>query len=88
MHVRVGRHRWLGIIASVALAITVNACGGTQGARSGAGAAAASSVATFAELPNQTPNYILPMFPIQYCFSANTQFLNYFMWRPLYLFGR
>ena len=45
-------------------------------------------VATFAELPNQTPNYIFPMYPIQYCFSANTQFLTYLMWRPLYFFGQ
>jgi peptide/nickel transport system substrate-binding protein len=27
------------------------------------------------------------MYPIQDCFSANTQFLTYLMWRPLYFFG-
>ncbi len=77
------------LVASV-LALGVSACGGSGGSHTTTttnGKPTKGGTVSFAELPNQTPNYIWPMYPIQYCFSANTQFLTYLMWRPLYFFG-
>jgi peptide/nickel transport system substrate-binding protein len=85
MRFRLDRRGWLGIVVSAASALALTACG--SHAKNGGGKPVQGGVATFAELPNQTPNYIWPMYPIQYCFSANTQFLTYLMWRPLYFFG-
>ncbi len=87
MHERFRRRTWLGLAAGVVAAIAVAGCGGSSGPAKGGTTPVSGGVATFAELPNQTPNYIFPMYPIQYCFSANTQFLTYLMWRPLYFFG-
>jgi peptide/nickel transport system substrate-binding protein len=70
-----------------ALALFAAGCGSSK-PQSAGGKPVQGGTATLAELPNQTPNYIFPMYPIQYCFSANTQFLTYLMWRPLYFFGK
>ncbi len=44
-------------------------------------------VATFAEPPNTTPNYIFPFMGTQYFSVSNVSDLQYLMYRPLYWFG-
>jgi peptide/nickel transport system substrate-binding protein len=75
------------LLLAGALALFVAGCGSSSKPSGPTGKPVQGGTATLAELPNQTPNYIFPMYPIQYCFSANTQFLTYLMWRPLYFFG-
>jgi len=44
-------------------------------------------LATFAERPNTTPNYIFPFMPVQYFSVTNISDLQYLLYRPLYWFG-
>jgi peptide/nickel transport system substrate-binding protein len=44
-------------------------------------------VATFAERPNTTPNYIFPFMPVQYFSVTNISDLQYLLYRPLYWLG-
>src|ERR1019366_5486152 len=43
--------------------------------------------ATFAELPGTPPNYIFPLEQLQYYAFNNIEFLQYLLWRPLYMYG-
>ena len=42
---------------------------------------------TFAELPNTPPDYIFPLEPLEYYAFNNIEFLQYILWRPLYMYG-
>jgi peptide/nickel transport system substrate-binding protein len=69
------------LIASVAAA-----CGGSGGGQSG-GTKVSGGTATYALPPSTTPNYIFPMTSSTYISVANTAYLQYFLYRPLYWFG-
>jgi peptide/nickel transport system substrate-binding protein len=43
--------------------------------------------ASFAELPGTPPNYIFPLEQLQYYAFNNIEFLQYLLWRPLYMYG-
>src|ERR1035438_1007074 len=51
------------------------------------GAASKPTTATWAELPQSTPNFILPYYPAQLCSVNNVEQFQFLMYRPLFWFG-
>jgi peptide/nickel transport system substrate-binding protein len=49
--------------------------------------ASTPTTATWAELPQSTPNFILPFYPAQLCSVNNIEQFQFLMYRPLYWFG-
>jgi peptide/nickel transport system substrate-binding protein len=62
------------------------ACSGSNNSSSG-GTKVAGGTAVYALPPSVTPNYIFPMTSSTYFSVANTAYLQYFLYRPLYWFG-
>ncbi|HEY1626390.1 MAG TPA: ABC transporter substrate-binding protein [Streptosporangiaceae bacterium] len=80
---------------AAALVLTAAACGSSS---SGGGSGSASTgnsggtktqggTATYALPPNAVPNYIFPFDSSTYFSTANAQYFQYLMYRPLYWFG-
>jgi peptide/nickel transport system substrate-binding protein len=80
--------RLAGIAAVAAVALLAAGCGssGSSTASSG-GARVTGGVATWAELPQSLPNYIWPFLPITNYSVSNSQYFQWLMYRPLYMFG-
>jgi peptide/nickel transport system substrate-binding protein len=72
--------------AVAALAVTLAACGGSSGT-SGGGTPVTGGTATFAELPNTTPNYIFPFTSSSFFSVSNAELFQYLMYRPLVWIG-
>jgi peptide/nickel transport system substrate-binding protein len=72
---------------AAAIALVVGACGSSGSTSSSGGAKEQGGVATYALPPSTTPNYIFPMTSSTYISVANTAYLQYFLYRPLYWFG-
>jgi peptide/nickel transport system substrate-binding protein len=53
----------------------------------GHGSKVEGGTATFAEAPASPPNYIFPMYSVEYCSSNNIDDLDSLLYRPLYWFG-
>src|ERR1700733_4735642 len=49
--------------------------------------AATPTTATWAELPQATPNFIFPFYPAQLCSVNNIEQFQFLMYRPLFWFG-
>lgn len=47
----------------------------------------AGGTATFAELPGTPPNFMFPLETLEYYAFNNIEFLQYLLWRPLYMYG-
>jgi peptide/nickel transport system substrate-binding protein len=79
---------------AAALVLAAAACG-SSGSGSGSGSNGAGSggtkvqggTATYALPPNVVPNYIFPFDSSTYFSTANSQYFQYLMYRPLYWFG-
>jgi peptide/nickel transport system substrate-binding protein len=90
-----GRHRrrLAGVAGVAAAALLVAACssGGSSSAPPGTGGSSTAAVkggnVTWADLPTQVPNYIFPFMSLTYFSVANSQDLQYLMYKPLYWFG-
>jgi peptide/nickel transport system substrate-binding protein len=72
--------------------LTAAACGSSGGSGSSSsgfsgGTKVEGGTATFALPPTAIPNYIFPFSGAAYFSVANTQYLQYLMYRPLYWFG-
>jgi peptide/nickel transport system substrate-binding protein len=72
---------------AAAIAMVAAACGGGGGSSSSGGTKVSGGVASYALPPSVTPNYIFPMTNSTYISVANTAYLQYFLYRPLYWFG-
>jgi peptide/nickel transport system substrate-binding protein len=83
------RLRLGGVAAIAAAALLAAGCGSSGGSStsSSSGATAKGGTATFAELPQSTPNWIWPFMPITNYSVANSQQFQWLMYRPLYMFG-
>jgi peptide/nickel transport system substrate-binding protein len=79
----------LGAVAgAVALALTAAACSSSSSpSTSSSGAPIKGGTVTFADLPTDIPNFIFPMMTLAYFSVANSQGLQYLMYRPLYFYG-
>ncbi|MGA2828242.1 MAG: ABC transporter substrate-binding protein [Streptosporangiaceae bacterium] len=72
---------------AAAIALVAGACGSSGSSSSSGGTKEQGGVATYALPPSTTPNYIFPMTSSTYISVANTAYLQYFLYRPLYWFG-
>jgi peptide/nickel transport system substrate-binding protein len=76
---------------AAALMLAAAACGssGGSGGQQGntGGSKEAGGTAAYALPPNVLPNYIFPFDSSTYFSTANTQYFQYLMYRPLYWFG-
>jgi peptide/nickel transport system substrate-binding protein len=86
------RGKAFGGIALAAASITVLAAcssssSGSASSTSSAGTAVAGGVATWAEPPSDTPNYIFPFTSSAYISVSNIDQFGFLMYRPLYWFG-
>jgi peptide/nickel transport system substrate-binding protein len=84
--------RLAGVAGAAAAALLVAACGsggGSSAAPPGtsSGATVKGGTVTWADLPTQVPNYIFPFMSLTYFSVANSQDLQYLMYKPLYWFG-
>lgn len=82
---RAVRAWWLLAASALVLPFALAGCA-TRGAQS-AGRPVEGGVATFAEPPNTTPDYIFPFMPAEHFSVANSANLQYLLYRPLYSFG-
>jgi peptide/nickel transport system substrate-binding protein len=87
-----GRFKWrLGGVAVVAaVALAAAGCGGSSGpssSSSSSGARVTGGTVTWAELPSTFPNFIFPFMSLTYFSVANSQDLQYLLYRPLFWFG-
>jgi peptide/nickel transport system substrate-binding protein len=81
--VRARRSMWAVLIAMTML-ISVGCAGQTTPST---GRPVEGGIATFAERPNNPPNYIFPFQGTQYLSVTNVSYLQYLLYRPLYWFG-
>jgi peptide/nickel transport system substrate-binding protein len=87
-----GKHklRFAGVAAAAAVALLAAGCGSSSGSSNnspGAGTTVKGGIATIALLPSVTPNYIFPFMSLAYFSVYNSQYFQYQMYRPLYMFG-
>ena len=81
--IRARRRMWT-VLVAVVLLLTAG-CAGQTTPRTGR--PVQGGVATFAERPNATPNYIFPFMGTQYFSVTNGPAFQALMYRPLYWFG-
>jgi peptide/nickel transport system substrate-binding protein len=74
-------------IAVLAVTTVLGACSSAGGSASGGAKPASGGVATIAETPGNSADYIFPFFSIQYASTSNTTTFQSLMYRPLYWFG-
>lgn len=72
------------VLFSMTMLVTVGCAGHTTPSTA---QPAQGGVATFAEPPNTTPNYIFPFMPTEYFSVTTISDFQYLMYRPLYWFG-
>jgi peptide/nickel transport system substrate-binding protein len=77
-----------GLAVATASIIALAACSSTSSSSAAAtGTPVTGGTATWAELPNGTPNYIFPFTSSAYDTVTNTDEFQFLMYRPLYWFG-
>lgn len=89
-----------GLAVTMALAVTLSACGGSGGGGNGnngpngstthttsQGKPTSGGELTFAEQPGSPPTYIFPLYDGANSGNNNIVYLQPLMWRPLYWFG-
>jgi peptide/nickel transport system substrate-binding protein len=85
------RRRALATGGAAALILAAAACGSSGGSAGSQGNTGGTKVqggtATYALPPSVLPNYIFPFDSSTYFSTANTQYFQYLMYRPLYWFG-
>jgi peptide/nickel transport system substrate-binding protein len=80
--------RLAGVTAVVAAAALIAAgCGSSGKSSSSAGTKVTGGTATFAEEPGSLPNWIWPFSPVTNYSVYNSQYFQWLMYRPLYMFG-
>src|SRR5215472_14737703 len=73
---------------AVALALVAAGCGSSNSAPpSSGGTKVTGGTVTFAEEPGAQPNWIWPFTPITNYSVYNSQYFQWLMYRPLYMFG-
>jgi peptide/nickel transport system substrate-binding protein len=73
-------------LAAAALALLAAACG-SGGAATGGHTAVNGGTVTYAEQPANWPTFIFPFTPQEQFSITNTNYFQYFMYRPLYWYG-
>ena len=73
--------------AAAALALTAAACGSGGTPAAGHGTPQSGGTVSWAEQPQNYPNYIFPFTPISYFTITNINSLQALLYRPLYWFG-
>ena len=85
-----GRHRrrMAGVAALAAAAVLAVGCSSSSAPpSSGGGTKVTGGTATFAEEPGALPNWIWPFAPITNYSVYSSQYFQWLMYRPLYMFG-
>jgi peptide/nickel transport system substrate-binding protein len=72
--------------ATVLAVLAATGCGSSAG-KTGAATPVSGGTATYALPAGNTPNYIFPFSAPTYFTAANTNYLQYLLYRPLYWFG-
>jgi peptide/nickel transport system substrate-binding protein len=82
------KRRIAGVAAVAAAALLAVSCSSSSSAPpSSAGTKVKGGTATFAEEPGTQPNWIWPFTPIANASVYNSQYFQWLMYRPLYMFG-
>jgi peptide/nickel transport system substrate-binding protein len=82
------KRRIAGVAAVAAAALLAVSCSSSSSAPpSSAGTKVKGGTATFAEEPGALPNWIWPFTPITNYSVYNSQYFQWLMYRPLYMFG-
>jgi peptide/nickel transport system substrate-binding protein len=76
-----------GLVIGAACVTALAACSSSSSNVPTTGTPENGGVATFAELPATTPNYIFPFTSSAYISVSNTNLFQYLMYRPLFWFG-
>jgi peptide/nickel transport system substrate-binding protein len=82
------RKRRIAGMAAIAVAgLLAAGCGGGSTSSGTTGAKVTGGTATFAEEPGALPNWVWPFTPITNYSVYNSQYFQWLMYRPLYMFG-
>jgi peptide/nickel transport system substrate-binding protein len=77
------------VVGAAALALVAAGCGGSGSSGSSTGGTKVKGgTATYALLPSYTPNYIFPYVSSADFSQANSAYLQFLLYRPLYWFGK
>ncbi len=79
--------RLAAVAGAAAIALAAAGCSSSSTTTTSTGAPVKGGTVTFADLPTDIPNWIFPMMTLTYFSVANSQGLQYMMYRPLYFYG-